>query len=122
MSAIIGVGPVMMRAPGGYDDNFIRAGVTLPLIHWSLISGDAVANESNRTSVSYVSNHVSYAKDGDIILCHDLNERSWLFAERYLPKLEQRNFLLVTVQDLCVLRGVALTPGVAVYGCPPAEE
>lgn len=122
MSAIIGVGPVMMRAPGGYQTNFIKAGSTLPMIHWSLISGDASKDASVYGNVDYISTHVGLARDGDIILCHDLNEKANLFAAGYLPRLEKRNFLLVTVQDLCVLRGVPLEAGREYDCCPPADE
>ncbi|MBQ6175461.1 MAG: polysaccharide deacetylase family protein [Clostridia bacterium] len=121
MSAIIGVGPVMMRAPGGYQTLFIRAGSTLPQIHWSLVSGDASNDPNIYGNVDYITHHVGNARDGDIILCHDLNEKANAFAAGYLPRLEHRNFLLVTVQDLCVLRGVKLEAGMELECCPPQE-
>ena len=42
-------------------------------------------------------------------------------AERSMSRFEQENMLLVTVNDLCALRGVALEAGVVVKNCPPTE-
>ena len=118
MSDIIGVAPVLMRAPGGNEAMFIRAGMGLPMIHWSRISGDASKNEDDRNNVRAIGSQVGSSHDGDIVLCHDLNPKCADFAAVYLPRLEERGFLLVTVQDLCVLRGVVLTPDMILSDCP----
>ena len=120
LSAIIGVGPTMMRSPGGSEKNYINAGVTLPMIHWSLISGDS--DPSMQNNVGEVARHTAYTRNGDIVLAHDYNGKAGMYAQGYLPKLtNDRNFLLVTVQDLCALRGVELLPAVVYNSCPPDQ-
>lgn len=118
MSDIIGIAPVMMRAPGGNEGAFVSAGVGLPLIHWSCISRDASGNQAERSNVTAIGRRVGSVRDGEIVLCHDLNTQSDAFAAVYLKMLEERNFLLVTVQDLCVLRGVPLAPETVIFQCP----
>ncbi len=118
MSDIIGVGPVIMRAPGGNESAFISAGMDLPLIHWSCISHDASEKDEERNNVTGIGRRVGSVRDGEIVLCHDLNTRSDEFAAVYLKMLEERSFLLVTVQDLCVLRGVPLEPETVIFQCP----
>ena len=69
-----------------------------------------------------VAHRVFGCRDGDIILCHDINNRAPAYASTYLPRLtEKRGFLLVTVEDLCVLRGVELLPGQVYTNCPPEK-
>ncbi len=120
MTAIIGTGPEMMRSPGGKDIRYIHLGSPLPQIHWSVVSGDS--NEDTMNNAESIVWHVAYAKDGDIVLCHDLRENAAACAERYLPILEKRNIMLVTVKDLCILRGVELKTGAIINNCPLPEE
>ena len=120
LSSIIGVGPGLMRSPGGNEVNYINAGVTLPMIHWSEVSGDSVV--SRKQDVYGVARHVGNSRNGDIVLCHDFNGKAGEYARNYLPMLEKRDFLLVTVEDLCVLRGITLRPAdVLMDGYPAAE-
>ena len=71
-------------------------------------------------NVEAVARRVSGCRDGDIILCHDINGMAGSFAASYLPRLtDKRGFLLVTVEDLCVLRGVELLPTKVYTNCPP---
>ena len=121
LSAIIGVGPTKMRSPGGNELNYINAGVTLPLIHWSMISGDSEAATQN--DIRGVARHTAMAKDGDIVLCHDGNSKAGQYAQGYLPKLiNERNYLLVTLEDLCVLRGAELLPAEVYNSFPPKKS
>ena len=120
LSSIIGIGPTLLRPPGGNEVSFIKAGSSLPLIHWSQISGDADA--STMDNVEAVAHRVFGCRDGDIILCHDINDWASSYAAAYLPRLtNNRGFLLVTVEDLCVLRGVELLPAQVYTNCPPGQ-
>lgn len=118
LSSIIGIGPTLLRPPGGNEVSFMKAGASQPLIHWSSISGDA--DTATMENVEAVARRVSGCRDGDIILCHDINGMAGSFAASYLPRLtDKRGFLLVTVEDLCVLRGVELLPTKVYTNCPP---
>lgn len=119
MAGIIGVTPTLMRSPGGNEMTFIRAGSKLPQIHWTRSSGDAGA--PTKDCIIRIGDMVAGAHDGDIVLCHDLRTSAWEYAAFYLPRLEKRNVLLVTVQDLCSLRGITPEEGTFLLGCPPEE-
>lgn len=110
MGRVIGRPPVIMRAPGGNEWSFISAGCTLPLIHWSVISGDITGSDD----VLAIGGKVSRAVDGDIVLMHDLDVNQGSFAAYYLPRLEARSVMTVTLQDLFALRGVTLAPRMVV--------
>ena len=120
LSSIIGIGPTLLRPPGGNEVSFAKAECPLPLIHWSRISGDA--DTSTLEDSDQVALRVFSCRDGDIILCHDISDRAPTYASMYLPRLaNKRGFLLVTVEDLCVLRGVELLPAQVYTNCPPGQ-
>ena len=110
LGRVIGVLPVMMRAPGGYESKFIAAGSPYPQIHWSVTGGDNSGSDDVRT----IGGRAAGAQDGDIVLLHDLDVNQGNFAAYYLPRLEARSVMLVTLQDLFVLRGVELAPRMVV--------
>ena len=73
-------------------------------------------------NIEGVAHRVFGCRDGDIILCHDINGLASSYADAYLPRLvNKRGFLLVTVEDLCVLRGVELLPAQVYTNCPPGQ-
>ena len=113
MDSIVGVRPAYMRAPGGHSAQFTNADVGLPVIHWSLISSDA-----DNDNVDQVASRVIYgARDGDVVLMHDLNPLSSEYSEMILKELENRNFLCVTVDELFDHYGVTLEPNQIYWGC-----
>jgi peptidoglycan/xylan/chitin deacetylase (PgdA/CDA1 family) len=120
MDEVIGVRPAYMRAPGGHSESFTKADVGLPVIHWTLISSDA---DPEKTNPDQVAGRVIYgAKDGGVVLMHDLNPRASLYVELIVAELENRDFLCVTVDELFDHYGVALEPNQAYYGCEAQAE
>ncbi len=118
MEGIIGRGPDVMRAPGGKDYVFINMGSTLPLVHWSLATTDSVSDQEERKNIEGNTRKIYYnADDGEIVLMHDLNEVCDDLAASFLPRLEERNVLCVTLMDLVSLRGIELKPGTVLYNC-----
>ncbi|MBR4538948.1 MAG: polysaccharide deacetylase family protein [Clostridia bacterium] len=113
MDAIVGVRPAYMRAPGGHSTQFTKSEAGLPVIHWSLSSSDA-----DNGNVDQVAGRVIYgARDGDVVLMHDLNPLSPDYSEMILKELENRNFLCVTVDELFDHYGVPLEPNTVYWGC-----
>lgn len=118
MGKIIGVPPAMMRPPGGNWKNYRQAGTVMPMILWSVNSGDGATDE-NIEDVTRCFGCAAGAKDGDIILFHDIKKIAGDLAERCMDRFEEENFLLVTVNDLCALRGIPLENGLVLVSCPP---
>ncbi len=117
MTDVIGIGPVMMRPPGGLWKLYRNAGIETPMILWSVVTSDAVAPGKEVNVPHYIDCALS-AKDGDIVLFHDGKEFAGELAETVMKRFEEKNMLLVTVNDLCALRGVPLEEGAIIHNCP----
>lgn len=98
----------IMRAPGGSEDIFVQEDVHLPLIHWSVISKSKdnkvtdPAGEARRLARN--------AKDGDIILLHDIYTGTDKMALTLPGLLADRGFLCVTVEEMFAAKGIELLP------------
>ena len=108
LSDLTGAVVRMMRAPGGHEDVFINEDVHLPLIHWSIISKSKdnkipdPAAEARRLA--------GIAKDGDIILMHDLYVGTDKMMLTLPGLLADKGFLCVTVEELFAAKGQQLLP------------
>lgn len=113
MDEIVGVRPAYMRAPGGHFQAFINAEVGLPLIQWSIISTDAGSDQVAKIVATVKGN----AKDGSVVLMHDINPKAYQYTDEILTDLENRGFLCVTVDELFDLYGVPLLENQVYYSC-----
>lgn len=113
MNAIIGVRPAYMRAPGGNAKRFIISNVNLPMIQWSINPNDS----GNEDAEAVAANAMAGARDGGVMLMHDLNPLAYQYTETLLDYLERHNFLCVTVDELFDHYGVTLEPNQAYSGC-----
>ena len=113
MDAIIGIRPAYMRAPGGHAGKFINANVNMPLIQWSINSLDASSDNIDTIAWQVLNN----ARDGGVVLMHDLNPQAYEYVEIILENLERRGILCVTVDELFDHYGVKLEPNQAYIGC-----
>lgn len=104
---ILGRDGFLLRPPYGMIDNGVEKRTKSPLILWSIDPEDW--NDKNTDRI--VSHIVSQAKDGDIILLHDIYPTSVEAALRVVDELHSRGFLFVTVEELAAQRHRELTPG-----------
>ena len=104
----IGTGVRIMRAPGGHEQIFIDENVGLPLIHWSTIS----KSKDNKVTdpAAEARRLAKNAKDGDIILLHDIYGGTDKMAETLPGLLADNGFLCVTVEELFLAKGQELLP------------
>lgn len=95
------------RCPyGAQDDNILEA-VGMPCfmwdvdtLDWSTMNADSTYNETLKN-----------AKDGSIVLMHDIHEPSVEAAKRIIPALIEKGYKLVTVSELAKAKGVTLQNG-----------
>ncbi|MBQ6256055.1 MAG: polysaccharide deacetylase family protein [Clostridia bacterium] len=113
MDAVVGVRPAYMRAPGGQAAAFISAGVDMPMINWSLNSHDAGNKNVDKVATQVSSN----ARDGDVVLMHDLNSVAYMYIEIILENLDAKNLLCVTVDELFDHYGVPMLPNQTYTSC-----
>lgn len=126
LSDICGITPSLLRAPGGHFKHFQRANVGLTFIHWSMNSRDA--STGSTSDAGTVGRNVGGGTDaGSIVLMHDLKANSPQYTQILMERLEKRNILCVTVEDLLIHYGVDPVENEIYYGfedypIPPLEE
>ena len=100
--------PTVMRPPFGAVNETVKQTVGLPIIMWSVDTLDWKTRSTQATIDSVLNN----AKDGSIVLMHDIHKPSVDAAVQLIPKLIERGYQLVTVSELAQARGIHLENGV----------
>ena len=104
----------LMRPPGGAYNNTVKKvcdDLGLSIIMWSVDPKDWATN-----SVSTITDRiVSSAKDGSIILMHDLKSSSVQAALDAIDILQAQGYEFVTVSELAEIMGYDLNPGEVYY-------
>ncbi|WFA08433.1 polysaccharide deacetylase family protein [Tissierella sp. Yu-01] len=104
---VAGIEPKIMRPTYGSHDNKIREVINMPMILWSIDPQDWKVKDPEK-----IANHIlSRAKNGDIILLHDIFESTAGAVEIIVPELLNRGFQLVTVSELYEYNGEILSVG-----------
>lgn len=109
---IIGIGPTMMRAPGGNTRHYVSAQVPLPLIGWNLESQDIKFTRDYEIARRVTTT----AGDGRIVLMHDINSLSPSYTQLIAEQLAAKGFLCVTVEELFELYGIPLEASIVYTG------
>lgn len=111
LAELTGHGSTALRPPyGSINDNVVST-VTTPMFLWSVDTRDWETLDAQQT----IDTALSEAKDGAIILMHDIYSQTVDAAEVIIPKLIEQGYELVTVQELAKAHGIELQPGIA-YG------
>lgn len=118
LSAITGVVPTLMRAPGGKEEKYMRWEIGYPLIHWSLASTDS----GNPHVDAIASRVIRYAWDGDIVLMHDINDQVNKYSKKIFENFNSCGMMTVTVEELFAHAGIELEPNKTYYSTKPDQE
>lgn len=111
IESFTGARSTVMRCVGGAYNSTVKeamAELGLPLIQWSVDTLDWKIRDADHICDTIVDN----AKDGDIVLMHDLRECTLEGALRAIDILSERGYAFVTVSELARIKGVELQPGV----------
>lgn len=103
----IGTAPSLLRPPYGAYNASTQSLIDKPFILWSVDTLDW-KTRNTATTVNCIMNN---AKDGDIVLMHDLYATTAAAAEQVIPKLQQKGFQLVTVSELATYKKIKLQNG-----------
>ncbi len=106
-----GVDTAIMRPPYGSCNNAVKAvgkELGVSFIHWSIDTLDW----KTKNAQSIYNEIIKNAKNGSIVLCHDLYKTTVDAMERVIPKLIEDGYELVTVSEL--MSG-SLEPGKMYY-------
>lgn len=105
--AAAGVNATVMRPPYGSVNSTVSANVGMPMILWNIDTLDWKTRNAQKT-IDIV---MKTAKDGDIILMHDIHTESVDAALVLIPKLQEAGFQLVTVSEMAAAKNVSLAAG-----------
>lgn len=105
----------VLRPPYGNVNNSVLSTIGKPAIMWSVDTEDW----KYRNSATVCSNIVNSAKDGDIVLCHDIHETTIPGALAAIDKLQAQGYEFVTINELFRRRNVDLQNGKSYYSCKP---
>lgn len=106
-----GARSTVMRCVGGAYNSTVKeamAELGLPLIQWSVDTLDWKIRDADHICDEIVES----AKNGDIVLMHDLRECTVEGALRAIDILSERGYAFVTVSELARIQGVEMQPGV----------
>lgn len=106
-----GYTPSVMRPPYGTTSEELNKKITKPIIKWSIDTRDW----ENRNSEIIVNSILENAKDGDIILMHDMYDSTVEASKVIIPELINRGFQLVTIDELFEHKEVTVTAGEQYY-------
>lgn len=107
IKAACGSKAVSVRPPYGAIDQTVKNNVDGPLILWNIDTLDWKTRNANATVQAILKN----AKDGDIVLMHDIHLQTVEAVEKVLPKLKERGFEVCTVSELLEAKGVKASKG-----------
>ncbi len=107
----------MLRPPyGSYNQNVLNiAGV--PCLYWSVDTLDW----KSRNADSVYNQFLSAARDGSVVLLHDLYPTSVSGALRAIDTLQSRGFEFVTVDELFYRRGITMKNATIYFNAYPGS-
>lgn len=85
-----------VRPPYGRYSEKVRNAIDLPLMLWTIDSGDWENPDADKIYTTVVSN----IKDGDIIIFHDDNAETVKALQRIIVELKARDFRFLTVSQM----------------------
>ena len=107
----------LMRPPGGAHNATVRqvcGELGLSVVMWSVDPRDWETNDVD----TIVNRILTAARDGSIILMHDLKSSSVRAALQAIDLLQGQGYEFVTVSELAAIRGTQLTPGQVYHSMP----
>lgn len=102
-----GVKAANFRPPYGGINDDVKQTIDGPLILWSVDTLDWKTRNTRAT----VDSILKHAKDGDIVLMHDIHEPTIAAVEQVLPKLKERGYEVCTVSELLEAKGIKAKKG-----------
>ena len=119
IASYTGQKPTVMRPVGGaVSDNLKEQMKTLglPIINWSVDTLDWKYKKDPNDGERIKNLIVSQAKDGDIVLMHDLYKTTVKGVLGAIDELQKEGYAFVTVHELAQIKGIELEPGVVYSG------
>ena len=108
---VTGKYPTLLRTSYGSVNNKIKKLANMPIIIWDIDTLDWKYHNSKKIAGRVITK----AKDGDIVLMHDIYSATANALNTIIPTLQERGYNFVTVSELFYYKGINLEKG-KVYG------
>lgn len=112
----------LLRPPYGAFNDTVKQVANVPLIIWSVDTLDWKYKTQSNCTELIMKEVKAQAKDGGIILMHDIHKTSCEAVKTVLPWLIQQGYQVCSVSEMFEARGVELENGVSYSKCITAEE
>ena len=107
----LGVEPLLFRAPGGHCEKYVEAEIGWPIILWSYSAGDT----GNNTAPQLAKRIIEGSEDGDILLMHDIRDKTEEGSATFLKTMTEMGFMFATVEELLYLHGYTIEPNLVYH-------
>ena len=107
LETLLGHNSLLLRPPYGIIDQGVQRMAEAPIILWSIDPEDWSDTDTARQTTLIVNS----AKDGDIVLLHDIYPSSVDTALQVVDALLQQGFYFVTIDQLFAAKGIELKKG-----------
>ena len=115
LKAVLGHNDFLLRPPYGMLDDGVRAMAGCPILLWSIDPEDWRDRDGERVAAEVT----AQARDGGIILMHDIFPESVDAALEIVDALHAQRYLFCTVEELFAARGVPLEAGQVYWNAYP---
>ena len=110
---VIGISARYARVPYGLCNDYIKAKGGMPLIQWSVDTYDW----RDRGTSTIMKNVTKQFTDGDIVLMHDIKEKTPTTAKTMIEWLQENGYMCLTIDELFAKDGVTLEANHVYYRC-----
>lgn len=107
LKEVTGEEPKLLRPPFGAINDTVANNLPYPLILWSVDTLDWQTRNTDLDVKAVLDN----ARDGAVILMHDIHMPTAKAVEIVVPELVKRGYQLVTVSELAQAKGITLENG-----------
>lgn len=114
VEAVTGFRPKLVRVPYGAFKGQVPGLVSYPMIQWNIDTQDWSSKDKDAIAASVL----SQARDGSIILMHDLYSATAEAFETVIPLLAAQGYQFVTVSEMYAAKGVPLEAGQVYFNIP----
>lgn len=104
IKAITGKDVLLIRPPYGAINDYVKESLNHPFILWDVDTNDWLYKDKDHN----INHIIENAKDGDIVLMHDIHEPTVETVEEVLPMLYLKGYQVVSVSELAELKGYKL--------------
>lgn len=115
LKGVLGHNDFLLRPPYGMQDEIVRQRAGCPIIIWSIDPEDW----DDRNAPRVVEHVVSNARDGGIILMHDIFPESVDAALEIVDRLHSQGYLFCTIEQLFAARSIPLEAGKSYWNAYP---